>query len=207
MSRVALFIDYQNVYMRARDSFAPRGGPSRVGQIVPRLVGELLVERGHRVDPHRVLSSVLIARGVPSAERSPIGDAAAKRQVAAWGSQSAVTVVTHPLQYVRVEAGPGVTRIEAREKGVDVVLAVQMLLGAQRDEYDVAILFSADSDLIPAVVAVRLLGKRCEVAAWRSPAGFRSALRIPGVWRHWLDRADYERLHDPTDYTKVPPTR
>lgn len=202
MSRVAVFIDYQNVYMRARDSFAAPGAPSRVGQVEPRRLGEMLVARGLRVDPARYLSSVRIARGLPAASRSAIGDAAARRQVMAWEALTNVTVVTRPLQYLRIDVGRGARRIETREKGIDVVLAVEMLSGAQRDDYDVAVLFSADTDLVPAIEAVRSIGKRCEVAAWRSPGGFRSALRVPGVWRHWLDEADYLLVHDPTDYTK-----
>lgn len=78
---------------------------------------------------------------------------------------------------------------------------VAMVLGAERDQFDVAILFSSDTDLIPAVEAVRQIGKRCEVAAWRPLSGYGNGLRMRGVWCHWLDMADYDRLHDPVNYT------
>ena len=78
-----------------------------------------------------------------------------------------------------------------------------MVLGAERNDFDVAILFPADTDLISAVEAVRSIGKRCEVAGWKPATGYGKRLRVPGAWRHWLSEADYTRVYyDPTDYTK-----
>lgn len=48
------------------------------------------------------------------------------------------------------------------EKGVDVKMAVDLLVGAYEDLYDVAILISSDTDLIPAIEKVRALGKEVE---------------------------------------------
>lgn len=47
-----------------------------------------------------------------------------------------------------------------REKGVDVKLATDLIVGAVDDQYDTAILISSDSDLIPAVDWVRFRKKR-----------------------------------------------
>jgi uncharacterized LabA/DUF88 family protein len=50
--------------------------------------------------------------------------------------------------------GKGITCIEInrkREKGVDVKLATDMIIGAMDDRYDSAILISSDTDLIPAI--------------------------------------------------------
>ena len=52
-----------------------------------------------------------------------------------------------------------------QEKAVDVALAVDMVMMAQRDEYDVAYLLSADGDFTPAVTAVRGLGKKVFAAS------------------------------------------
>ena len=46
------------------------------------------------------------------------------------------------------------------EKAVDVALAVDMVMMAQRDEYDSAYILSADGDFTPAAKAVRDLGKK-----------------------------------------------
>lgn len=77
-----------------------------------------------------------------------------------------------------------------------------MVVGAIRDDYDVAILMSNDTDLVPALEQVRSLsGKKCEVASWRG----RTRLQVsapPALWCHWLDQRDYTMLEDPTDYTR-----
>lgn len=48
------------------------------------------------------------------------------------------------------------------EKGVDVHMAVDLLVGAYENTYDTAILISSDSDLVPAVKKVKSLGKELE---------------------------------------------
>ena len=200
-TRVAVFLDYQNVYMGARRCFG--GATSHVdGQVHPRRLGLSLCERGRAHDPTRTLQSVNIYRGDPSPKRSPSGASAAQRQVAAWRSLALVNVFTRPLKYYPDGSSPaGESLYLAREKGIDVLLALGMVVGAMGDEYDVAILFSADTDLLPAVEAVRAVGKRVEVAGWRPDHGYGSSLTSPGMWCHWLDRYAYEgHVHDPTNY-------
>lgn len=46
-----------------------------------------------------------------------------------------------------------------KEKGVDVKIATDLLLGACQDKYDQAFLVSSDSDLVPAVKGAQDLGK------------------------------------------------
>lgn len=48
------------------------------------------------------------------------------------------------------------------EKGVDVQIAVDLLVGAYEDLYDTAIVISSDTDLIPAMEKVKNLGKEVE---------------------------------------------
>lgn len=48
------------------------------------------------------------------------------------------------------------------EKGVDVQLAVDLLVGAYENTYDTAIILSSDTDLIPAIKKVKGLGKSVE---------------------------------------------
>lgn len=51
-----------------------------------------------------------------------------------------------------------------REKGVDVKLAVDLVVGAVDDRYDTAIVVSSDTDLIPAIkyIASEIHNKRVE---------------------------------------------
>ena len=56
------------------------------------------------------------------------------------------------------------------EKAVDVQIAVDMVVMAERDEYDTAYLLSSDGDLSPAVDAVRATGRKVFVASAQSGA-------------------------------------
>ena len=52
------------------------------------------------------------------------------------------------------------------EKGVDVMLATDVVTNAYKDHYDTAIVVSGDSDFYPALQAVKDVGKHIEVAAF-----------------------------------------
>lgn len=92
MTRVAVFIDYQNVYMRAREAFAAQGERFVAGQVDPLALGDVVVSKGLAVDPRRRLHAVKVFRGEPSAKHSPTGQAACQRQVQAWMRNSVVEV-------------------------------------------------------------------------------------------------------------------
>lgn len=49
-----------------------------------------------------------------------------------------------------------------REKGTDVKLAIDLVIGAVDNIYDTAILISSDTDLIPAIKYLKYKGKRLE---------------------------------------------
>lgn len=49
-----------------------------------------------------------------------------------------------------------------REKGIDVKLATDLIVGAVDDQYDTALVVSSDTDLIPAIDWVRSRGKKVE---------------------------------------------
>ena len=54
------------------------------------------------------------------------------------------------------------------EKGVDVMLATDLVAHAYQDHYDTAIVVSGDADFYPALQAVKDVGKHIEVAAFDS---------------------------------------
>ena len=54
------------------------------------------------------------------------------------------------------------------EKGVDVMMSVDIVVGAFRDLYDTAIIVSGDGDFYPAMQAAKDLGKHTEVVAFES---------------------------------------
>lgn len=55
------------------------------------------------------------------------------------------------------------------EKGVDVKIAMDLLLDAIDDRYDTALLVSSDADFVPAVQHVRKLGKRVVYCRFPQP--------------------------------------
>ena len=84
----------------------------------------------------------------------------------------------------------------------DVSLAIDVIVLALRNEYDVAVVVSTDTDILPAIEAVRdLTPKRVETATWkgRAPLGKPSK----SLWCHILKREDYDSVADDTDYNIV----
>jgi uncharacterized LabA/DUF88 family protein len=205
-SGVVVFIDYQNVYRRAREKFHDHLlDPHWFGQIDPLKLAEYLVADS----PYeRVLSQVRIYRGVPSSKNDPRGYAATRRQLQAWrDSDPRVEVIARPLRYPAQWANPSE---KPREKGIDVALALDVALMAVRKGYDVGILCSLDTDLVPALEVVceqtRAWGKpRVEVSAWTKPGEINSRLSVPGarVYCHWISQQAYEPLRDNRDYSRA----
>jgi hypothetical protein len=144
------------------------------------------------------VTAVRVYRGRPSPDHQADAARAGDRQASHWVRDRRVTVVRRQLRYPK--AWPSEP---AQEKGIDVALAVDFVRLACEGAYDVGILFSRDTDLIPALEAVRDLDAghaHVEVATWAGA----SRLRFPDSqlpWCHYLDADDYEACRDDTDYT------
>jgi uncharacterized LabA/DUF88 family protein len=192
--RVVLFVDWQNAYNGARRAFFSSPQFHTDGQFFPDLIGNLLVHRP--LPPNkdvRTWVEVRVYMGLPDATRDRKGHAARSKQIAALQARG-ITVIYRPLRYQGTQA---------QEKGIDVSLAIDFVALAADNKYDVGVLFSSDTDLIPALEFVRrhYPDKTVEVAAWNSSATNRR-LSIPGanVWCHWLQANDYQSAKDSTDY-------
>ncbi len=193
-----LFLDYQNAYKAARQAFHEPGAPPPVGQIDPSKLGKLLAAR--RRTPS-TLAAVRVYRGQPDSSKESHSFGAVLRQRTSWERDSIVHVFMRRLRYPSdwPDSPP-------EEKGIDVALAVDFVAMAIRNEYDVGVIMSTDSDLRPALEAVLSLGRgspRCEVAAWAPRSGHRQRLAVPGrrIWCHWLDEFDYRVVADPRVYS------
>jgi uncharacterized LabA/DUF88 family protein len=197
--RLVLFIDAQNVYRTARDCFAPGSGPAHVrGQVDPIAVANLICSRPP-AGTTRALSEVRMYTGRPDSTKQSKAYAAHMRQCAAW-ERAGVTVVPRTLQYPFNWPNE-----RAREKGIDVQLAVDYVAGAVDGRYDIGVIFSTDTDLRPALefVARRFGGApRAESAAWTAPGANKAifAADPKRTWCHYLSATDYAAVHDPTAY-------
>ncbi|WP_088283638.1 NYN domain-containing protein [Kineosporia sp. A_224] len=192
--RVTLFIDYQNVHGWARRCFYPLIRDPAVGHVDPLRLGQYIVERRRRPSQ---LEQVRIYRGRPNPDKQATAAAANDRQTAGWERSGLVHVTRRPLKYPKDWPDT-----PASEKGIDVALAIDMVRLAMQGAYDVAVLVSADTDLLPALETVTQLKlAHVELAAW---SGTRR-LRFPNSqlpWCHFIDEPTYRTLEDPTDYTQ-----
>ena len=198
--RVVLFVDWQNVFNGARALFHHRQqSQSTNGQIDPIKLGELICRRSP-AGTERVLQDVRVYCGIAERRQDPVMFASRSNQCRSW-AQTGASVFTRPLQYLPARFG---NREIAREKGIDVAIAVDFVAMAIRGQFDVGILFSADTDLRPPLefVAAEYPGLQVEVAAWMSG---RNARRLnfdaPNeTWCHFLKESDYKAIRDLTNY-------
>jgi len=148
-----------------------------------------------RKRPSRLLS-VRVYRGRPDPRHEPGAAGANDRQAAVWQRNGAV-VCRRPLRYPRDWPD-----LPAREKGVDVQLACDVITEAMTHQVDVVIIASRDTDLIPALEIVRSRRlAHVETASWDGSSRICfSGERQP--WCHRMDEAAYEAIRDRRDYTK-----
>lgn len=187
-------MDYQNLHGWARRQFHPVNVHPALGHIDPLRLAQLLVGRRRRPS---ALSAVRVYRGRPAPVHQPTAAAANDRQTANWERSGLVTVVRRPLRYPH-----DWPESPASEKGIDVALAIDLVAMGMDNQYEAAILFSSDTDLLPAVETVvhRRLG-HIELATWTGARRLRfSGSQLP--WCHFVSEAEYRTIEDHTDYTK-----
>ncbi len=203
-ARVVVFLDWQNVYKSARETFCTIGAPHWQGQVDPVALAQHLADDSPF---DRRLHQVRIYRGQPDATRDPKSYGACLRQAAAWRQSRLVHLTMRTLRYPRGWPASHRPGERPQEKGIDVALALDFVVMAVRKDFDVGILMSTDTDMKPALEAVAELtasqGTRAEVAAWSAPGQHnrRLAIRSRNLYCHWVGKDVYDRIADPTDYS------
>lgn len=198
--RTVVFIDYQNMYKRARGAFGWIESPGHLGNFQPLVLARLLAAA-----EDRDLSQVRVYTGVPAQERDKKGYEIMQRRTQAWKNAAPELVDVHP----RTMRYPP---REGREKGVDVELAVDFVALAIDGEYELGIVASADTDLIPAIelIVSRFEGIRIETVAWAPLPGCEAPepLDIPsgGLTRRRLDKTQFDRVQDHTNFVRAAST-
>ena len=196
--RLVLFVDAQNTYMGARRAFFPADSPSVNGQVNPWRLGEIIAKRSKPADAPCVLHGVRMYTGRPDPRKAPKAHSAHMQQCKAWEAAGA-QVIWRGLRYP-----PQWPDDKAEEKGIDVALAIDFVTMGISEAYDVGVIMSTDNDLLPAIEFVRARDevRQVAVAAWGDLGRRRYSLAQPGLWCHWLDRADYDAVKDPTRYAR-----
>jgi uncharacterized LabA/DUF88 family protein len=168
--KVAVFIDWQNVYEAARDAFELQQASPAEGNFDPLKVAKYLAA-GNKRGTDGQLVRVEIHRGLPDASVNPKGHGAAERQRKHWLALDPA-IVSPRLRPVGLYTEEGETK--EREKGVDVALACSAVEHVLLGKCDVVVIFSHDSDLLPPVETICRLKDAgitkgtVETASWKS---------------------------------------
>jgi len=193
--RVQIFMDYQNVHLSVAEAFAPPGTPPSKTTLHPGQFGDAVMNARLRSQRAGVLTAVHVFRGQASSDRERTLAAITKAQAANWRRDGRVTMHTRPLRYP-----PKWPDLPAREKGVDVMLAVHFVRAAIEGWADTLILASRDTDLVPAVEMAVAFGKaQIETCMWENC----SRLRLGGgrnLWCTYLTGSDYLASKDKRQY-------
>ncbi len=82
-TRVAVFVDWQNVYKTAREAFGLQDAPNERGNFSPFKLARILAA-GNGRGTVGVLLRVEVHRGLPSSSKDPVGYGANRRPATAW---------------------------------------------------------------------------------------------------------------------------
>jgi uncharacterized LabA/DUF88 family protein len=147
------------------------------------------------VGANRRLQEVRIYRGRSDNVKDAKSYSAWRSQTAAWKQAGGDRVIERyrDLKY---------RGAEVMEKGIDVWLAIDLVHLAMDEGADRVVVFSTDTDLLPAVeLAKKIRGAAfVEVAGWDGARSSAALLDVSEVTKHRLIRRDYDRIHDAADY-------
>lgn len=152
VKRTVAFIDGQNLFHSARESF----GYTYPNFDVLALARLICQRQGWQ------LGQVHFYTGIPDPADDPFWNYFWQHKLAMLGRQR-VTVYSRPLRYrnrrIRLPDGTEHTYLAGEEKGIDVRIALDIVRMAHRGEYDVALVFSQDQDLSEVAEEVRTIAK------------------------------------------------
>jgi len=172
------------------------GGPLRFGTL-PLLCAEHVARQLPSGDPLDVVRTHYFASIATNYD--PLDDDAVQRRSEFFDSlrrQHRYEVYRYDIDYrggrVRRSQRPDDQVFEPREKAVDVGLATSLLEMTALSAFDIAIVVAGDRDFVPALQAVRRLGKRVALVSARGscPREFfdpNDALRLRDFDPIWLD--------------------
>ncbi len=196
MADVAV-IDWQNAYKTVREAFGGFEYPNEYGNFGPYTLARLLAAGNDR-GADGMLVRVNAHRGLPSQKFDQRGYTANRRQSAAWMKEHPDVVIPR-LRLLRYSRDPGEP---PREKGIDVELALAAVEFVLTERCDVAVVFSHDTDLVPAIELLsRLREASCVETVSRFSATFNRRLRtkLP-VFHHLLSEWEFARVETRVNY-------
>ena len=202
-----MVIDYQNIHLSGHGKFCPEGVAIHESLIHPLyfanqvILGRKAAMNARGTDPGDVsLTLVDTYRGLPTNKEQPDHYRRSLAQRSEWTRDRRVSVTYRPLKY-RWEDGQRV----AREKGVDVLVALAVVRLVQSGDYDLVILAAHDSDLEPALEQSVTAANVQEGRVKLETAGWQDCKRLkagPGatLWHTFLRGDSFVRARDLKQY-------
>lgn len=199
-------IDYQNIHLTAHGLFAPDGVMKHETLVhPPYFANQWLLVRNHVLASRAVasgeepvtyeLQSVGVYRGLPSNRENPNSYRRNLSQQSEWTRDPRVQVVHRTLRYNWVDGWK-----VPQEKGIDVLVALDLVRSADRHDADVVVLASHDTDMEPALeAAMQNDDVRVETVGWDRCR----VLRVPSkrIWHTKLRAPHFVSSRDRKDYT------
>lgn len=199
--RCNIYVDGQNLFHHAKSAF---------GHSYPNYDIKLLAEHCC-VQQTWQLNSIVFYTGIPD----PLENlrwyrfwVAKQRQMGRQGIQCVTRTLRYIDEIVTLEDGTHYSVRVPREKGIDVRIAVDIIRGALRRDYDVALVFSQDQDLAEVAREIREIareqGRWIKIASaypYEAGKGTRKGINhtdwIP------IKQADYDACLDTYDYLPI----
>lgn len=185
-----LLMDYQNVHLSAWERMTPYGTPRHHAKIRPGHFADEVEQAWNADHDPVVIDQVIAFRGLPDPRKQGQLNSHVNRDHAAWARDSRVTIRTRPLRYPREWPDE-----PAQEKGIDVLLALQVVTAAADGACDRVFVATRDTDLEPAFELGDRLKPGCITPVYWAMS---SRLRLgPGFEAVVLDRDAFDRCKEP----------
>lgn len=195
-----VFFDGQNLYRSSMEAFGiayPDFDPKK-------LAHEACQKLGWNC------SKIKFYTGVPQETKSPGWHAfwkQKKMQMSRDGIDVTTTVLRYRMETFSMGHGADVTKEIAREKGIDVRIALDMVAAAYSDQCNGILVFSQDQDLAEAVSEVKAIAKSKKKfihLASAFPMSRKSYNRngLKGTKEIYIDEDLYLKCKDPRGYPK-----
>lgn len=189
ITRAIAFFDGQNLYYAAKKAFGyqyPNYEPFALASAVCATQGW-------------ELSEIRFYTGIHTAKVSPFWHLFWTSKLAAMGKRG-ILRFPHYLHYrnetIVMPDGSEVTHRVADEKGVDIHLALDLVLLALDQVYDVALIFSQDQDFVVAVDAVKRIAKQQN--RWVTLASAFPLLENHKLFGKGIDKTNWIRIEKTT---------
>lgn len=188
--KVAIFIDYQNLYKEAQRKFKR----NNISHIDPSKLSKVIVKK---LPFDYQLDQIRIYTGIPNINFDKESYLKTIQRFNKWSTDKKVIIKSRTLVYPKYYDKKNNSNIKPREKGIDVLLAIELVILSFQAQFDAIVLFSLDTDLKPALEFVLNLDPPLKVfvSAWKVDKSSNRRLHIKNaqVPCIWLDEIDFKQ--------------